>query len=61
LLGQIPVLCVEGDYDREPEITRVMADRLPAWKKPRRVVRLAALPRTPSGKIMRRRIPPLIG
>lgn len=55
--GEVPVAFVEAAGDESPdpdELVRWCRDKLPGYKVPRRVILIEALPRNPTGKIMRR-------
>jgi long-chain acyl-CoA synthetase len=52
-LGEIPVAVVETDAD-PADILADIAPRLAPYKRPRRVVVVAALPKVPNGKVDRR-------
>lgn len=55
--GEVPVAFIEAAEGVEvdpDELVRWCRDALPGYKVPRRVVVLSALPRNPTGKIMRR-------
>jgi long-chain acyl-CoA synthetase len=51
-LGEIPVAVVEGDGS-PAELLAAVAPRLAAYKRPRRLFRVDALPRVPNGKVDR--------
>jgi long-chain acyl-CoA synthetase len=66
--GEVPVAAVQLDPDRplaEGELERLVADSLATYKHLRRVVEVDAIPRLPSGKVLRRTLrdewAPLIG
>jgi acyl-CoA synthetase (AMP-forming)/AMP-acid ligase II len=59
--GEVPIAFVEPAEDQAPdpdELVRWCRDNLPGYKVPRRVVIIEALPRNPTGKIMRRLLRP---
>lgn len=59
--GEVPIAFVEPAEDQSPdpdELVRWCRDNLPGYKVPRRVVIIEALPRNPTGKIMRRLLKP---
>ena len=59
--GEVPIAFVEPteDHAADPEeLVRWCRDNLPGYKVPRRVVVIEALPRNPTGKIMRRLLKP---
>ncbi len=59
--GEVPIAFVEPAEDHAPdpdELVRWCRDNLPGYKVPRRVVVIEALPRNPTGKIMRRLLKP---
>lgn len=59
--GEVPIAFVEPAEDQSPdsdELVRWCRDNLPGYKVPRRVVIIDALPRNPTGKIMRRLLRP---
>jgi acyl-CoA synthetase (AMP-forming)/AMP-acid ligase II len=58
-LGEIPVAVVESAAD-PAEILAAVAPRLTAYKRPRRLFRVAALPRVPNGKVDRRAVDALV-
>jgi len=51
-LGEIPVAVVEADGSPD-ELLAAVGPRLAAYKRPRRLFRVAALPRVPNGKVDR--------
>lgn len=55
--GEVPVAAVQLDPDRpvaEGELERLVADSLATYKHLRRVITVDAIPRLPSGKVLRR-------
>jgi len=55
--GEVPVAAVQLDPDRpvaDGELERLVADSLATYKHVRRVVAVDAIPRLPSGKVLRR-------
>jgi long-chain acyl-CoA synthetase len=55
--GEVPVAAVQVDPDRtvtEAELAELVADRLATYKRLRHVVVVDAIPRLPSGKVLRR-------
>ena len=55
--GEVPVAAVQLDPDRpvaDGELERLVADSLATYKHLRRVVEVDAIPRLPSGKVLRR-------
>ncbi len=59
--GEVPIAFVEPAEDQQPDpeaLVRWCRDNLPGYKVPRRVVVIEALPRNPTGKIMRRLLRP---
>lgn len=57
ILGEIPVLCIEGDHPVTlREVRQAARERLPEGAVPRQIVHLATLPRTHNGKIQRRNV-----
>ncbi|HEX6024437.1 MAG TPA: AMP-binding protein [Solirubrobacter sp.] len=54
-LGEVPVAFVSLHADTDPAELHVwLADRLAPWKRPREVVVVERVPRTPAGKLLRR-------
>jgi acyl-CoA synthetase (AMP-forming)/AMP-acid ligase II len=51
--GEIPVAVVEADAD-PADVLADVAPRLAPYKRPRRVVVVASLPKVPNGKVDRR-------
>jgi long-chain acyl-CoA synthetase len=58
-LGEIPVAVVESDADAD-DVLAAVASRLTAYKRPRRLFRVARLPRVPNGKVDRRAVDSLV-
>ena len=55
--GEVPVAAVQLDPDRpvaDGELEQLVADSLATYKQLRRVIRVDAIPRLPSGKVLRR-------
>jgi long-chain acyl-CoA synthetase len=55
--GEVPVAAVQLDRDHAvtaDELTRLVADTLATYKQLREVVVVDAIPRLPSGKVLRR-------
>lgn len=55
--GEVPVAAVQLDPDRpvaEGELARLVAESLATYKQLRRVIEVDAIPRLPSGKVLRR-------
>jgi acyl-CoA synthetase (AMP-forming)/AMP-acid ligase II len=58
-LGEVPVAFVSLAAPAEPaELQAWLADRLAPWKRPREVVVVERVPRTPAGKLLRRAFQP---
>jgi acyl-CoA synthetase (AMP-forming)/AMP-acid ligase II len=58
-LGEVPVAFVSLAAPAEPaELQTWLADRLAPWKRPREVVVVERVPRTPAGKLLRRAFQP---
>jgi long-chain acyl-CoA synthetase len=58
-LGEIPVAVVESEAE-PADILATVAPRLTAYKRPRRLFRVSALPRVPNGKVDRRAVDALV-
>lgn len=58
-LGEIPVAVVESEAD-PADVLAAVASRLTAYKRPRRLFRVSALPRVPNGKVDRRAVDALV-
>jgi long-chain acyl-CoA synthetase len=58
-LGEIPVAVVESEAE-PADILATVAPRLTAYKRPRRLFRVPALPRVPNGKVDRRAVDALV-
>jgi long-chain acyl-CoA synthetase len=58
-LGEIPVAVVESEAE-PADILATVAPLLTAYKRPRRLFRVAALPRVPNGKVDRRAVDALV-
>jgi acyl-CoA synthetase (AMP-forming)/AMP-acid ligase II len=57
--GQVPVAYVSLGAAAEPgELQAWLADRLAPWKRPREVIVVERVPRTPAGKLLRRAFQP---
>jgi acyl-coenzyme A synthetase/AMP-(fatty) acid ligase len=55
--GEVPVAAVQLDPDRavaDGELERLVADSLATYKQLRQVIEVDAIPRLPSGKVLRR-------
>jgi long-chain acyl-CoA synthetase len=59
-LGEIPVAVVESETSPD-ELLAAVAPRLTAYKRPRLLFRVSALPRVPNGKVDRRAVLALVG
>lgn len=62
ILGEIPILCIEGQERPkcDSDLRVAIGSRLPAWKQPREVRFVDALPRTANGKLQRRKLKQLL-
>ncbi|MEX0876617.1 MAG: AMP-binding protein [Phycisphaerales bacterium] len=61
--GEVPIAFVEPAEGQSPdpdELIRWCRQKLPGYKVPRRVVVIDALPRNPTGKIVRRQLVPML-
>jgi long-chain acyl-CoA synthetase len=59
-LGEIPVAVVEADASPD-DLLAAVGPRLAAYKRPRRLFRVAALPRVPNGKVDRAAVVERVG
>ncbi len=60
ILGEVPVLFVEGKLDQEFDLRRAIGTKLPGWQQPREFRFVEALPRTSNGKLLRRQLKELL-
>ena len=60
ILGEVPILFVEGRIAHEPDLREAIARKLAAWQQPRELRFVDVLPRTSNGKLLRRRLKELI-
>jgi long-chain acyl-CoA synthetase len=58
-LGEIPVAVVESEAD-PADVLAAVGPRLTAYKRPRKLFRVSALPRVPNGKVDRRAVDALV-
>ena len=56
ILGEVPVLFVEGKLDDDFDLHQAIRTKLPAWQQPRELRFVDALPRTSNGKLLRREL-----
>ena len=57
--GEVPVAFIETEPDaefNEQDLLRFCRDRIAGYKVPKRVIRVEALPRSPTGKVLRREL-----